>query len=137
MPNALFTKRSFAGGEYSPQIIQSRSDLELHARGLSQCFNMISLQDGSIVRRPPLRLYGNIKLPLQARRVISFALGDDKTALFVFGKKKMMFILVIGLRSPEVIKSYATPYNFHEAEQLYIARMGGDLFLVILCKIYR
>ncbi|KQC48729.1 hypothetical protein AP064_05055 [Candidatus Liberibacter solanacearum] len=130
MPKGAYTKRSFAGGEVSPQIIQSRSDLELHSQGLSQCFNMIPLQDGSLVRRPPLYRYEHIDLPPKASRILSFALGGDEAVLFIFGEKKMVYVEVTGIKPPQFIRFYGTPYSFREAEQLDVARMGTLIVLV-------
>ncbi|KJZ81587.1 Phage protein [Candidatus Liberibacter solanacearum] len=130
MPNGAYTKRSFAGGEVSPQIMQSRSDLELHSQSLSQCLNMIPLSDGSLVRRPPLHCYEHSNLPPKASRILSFSLGGDKGALFIFGDKKMVYVEVTGIKSPQFVRSYDTPYSFREAEQLDFARMGNLIVLV-------
>ncbi|ONI59076.1 hypothetical protein AYJ09_01440 [Candidatus Liberibacter solanacearum] len=130
MPHSAFTKRSFAGGEVSPQIMSSRSDLELHAKGLSQCFNVIPLQDGSLVRRPPLHRYESLNLPPKASRVLSFALGGDESVLFIFGDKKMTYMKGTGVKPPQYDRSYDTPYSFSEAEQLDFARMGTLIVLV-------
>ncbi|QTP63880.1 hypothetical protein HUT03_02115 [Candidatus Liberibacter africanus] len=130
MANIAFTKRSFAGGEVSPQVLQSCSDRDIYAQGLSQALNTIVLSDGSLVRRPSNHCYSSLRIPPKSRRIISFALGGDKTALFVFGQKKMMIATVNGIKPPQYVRPYDTPYHAYDVEHLDFARMGDLIVLV-------
>ncbi|AHA28023.1 hypothetical protein [Candidatus Liberibacter americanus] len=144
MGNVSWTKHSFAAGELSHKICQSRSDLKIHSQGVSKCQNLIPLSVGSLIALPELIKVSDCKLPTDASRIIPFNLVNGVYVLCVFGEQEVV-ILNLGSAEnlkPQEVTSIRTPYHFGEASQLEFAVFGSLMVLVhrshppcqILCK---
>lgn len=78
-------KRSFAGGEISPQL-GARADTAQYAEGLKRCKNFIVQREGGVVNRPGLKLAGTVKDSSTATVLIPFVFeGADQTYMLEVG----------------------------------------------------
>ncbi|QOI69851.1 tail tubular protein B [Liberibacter phage P-PA19-1] len=130
MGKVTFTKRSFASGELSSRIHQSRNDLQIHSQGFAYSLNLVPLQSGALVHRPRTISYPNLSLPLGSRRLIPFYSTGDTHVLLVFGHKTLSFVKIEGGEHPNIAQDdITTPYSGSVAETLSYAISGNLMIL--------
>lgn len=90
MGDTLVHRRSFSGGEISPEFFGRIDDIK-YQTGLGLCRNFIVLPHGPVANRPGTKFIAEVKTPAKATRVLPFQRAFDDTLVIEFGENYFRF----------------------------------------------
>lgn len=104
-------KRSFAGGEITPELA-GRIELPKFQTGLKTCENAIVLPHGPVKNRPGLQYIGAVKTAANMTRLIPFSYNTTQTYALEFGNGYMRVFTNGGQLNVSGVTAWAatTPY---------------------------
>lgn len=90
MGDVLVHRRSFAGGEITPEFYGRIDDIK-YQTGLALCKNFIVLPHGPVANRPGTKYVAEVKTPAKATRLLPFQRAFDDTLVIEFGESYFRF----------------------------------------------